>query len=112
MPARSWTGWAPARRCRWRWCPSAGRPPPNGSPGWGPIRCCGATAAGQPFRTDGGNLILDCGFGPIADAPALETALSGVIGVVETGLFVGIAEMALVADDEVVHRLTRDTAAG
>jgi ribose 5-phosphate isomerase A len=68
--------------------------------------------AGQPFRTDGGNLILDCGFGLIADPHALETALSGVIGVVETGLFVGIAEMALVADDEVVHRLTRDTAAG
>ena len=38
-------------------------------------------------------------------------ALSGVIGVVETGLFIGMAEMALVAD-EGVHRLTRDTAAG
>ena len=31
-----------------------------------------AGADGQPFRTDGGNLILDCGFGPIADPAALE----------------------------------------
>jgi ribose 5-phosphate isomerase A len=62
---------------------------------------------GQPFRTDGDNLILDCGFGIIADAAALEQRLSGVVGVVETGLFIGMADMALVADDHDVRRLVR-----
>jgi ribose 5-phosphate isomerase A len=62
---------------------------------------------GQPFVTDGGNFILDCGFAPIADAAALEQSLSGVVGVVETGLFIGMADMALVAGDDGVHRLVR-----
>ena len=61
--------------------------------------------AGQPFRTDGGNLILDCGFGPIDDPAALDRALGQTIGVVETGLFVGMAGMALVADDTGIRRL-------
>jgi ribose 5-phosphate isomerase A len=67
---------------------------------------------GQPFRTDGGNLILDCGFGTIADAAALEQGLSGVVGVVETGLFIGMADMALVADDDDVRRLVRGESHG
>jgi ribose 5-phosphate isomerase A len=67
---------------------------------------------GHPFHTDGGNLILDCGFGPIADPAALEVALSGVVGVVETGLFIGMAEMALVADDDGVRKLVRGAAGG
>ncbi len=61
--------------------------------------------AGQPFRTDGGNLIVDCGFGPIDDPAALDRALGQAIGVVETGLFVGMAALALVADDTGVRRL-------
>jgi ribose 5-phosphate isomerase A len=69
-------------------------------------------ADGQPFRTDGGNLILDCGFGPIADAAALEQRLSGVVGVVETGLFIGMADMALVADDIGVSEVVRGDAGG
>jgi ribose 5-phosphate isomerase A len=64
-------------------------------------------ADGRPFHTDGGNLILDCRFGPIADPAALEHALSGVVGVVETGLFIGMADMALVADDDGVRKLVR-----
>ncbi len=67
---------------------------------------------GQPFRTDGGNLILECGFGPIADPAALEQALSGVVGVVETGLFIGMADMALVADDTGVRKLVRGESGG
>jgi len=63
--------------------------------------------AGQPFHTDGGNLILDCGFGAIADPAALEPALSHVVGVVESGLFIGMADLALVAGDDGVQRLTR-----
>ncbi|MBC7802154.1 MAG: ribose-5-phosphate isomerase RpiA [Gemmatimonadaceae bacterium] len=44
-----------------------------------------------PFRTDGGNLIADCGFGPIADPRALHAAIKSLVGVVETGLFIGMA---------------------
>ena len=62
---------------------------------------------GAPFRTDGGNLILDCHFGAIADPAALERALSGVVGVVETGLFIGMASTALVATPGGVIRLNR-----
>jgi ribose 5-phosphate isomerase A len=60
---------------------------------------------GQPFRTDGGNLILDCGFGPIADPSALDQSIGQTIGVVETGLFIGIARMAVVAEDYGIRRL-------
>ncbi len=62
---------------------------------------------GAPFRTDGGNLILDCSFGAIPDPVGLEAALSGVIGLVETGLFIGMADTALVATSGGVERLQR-----
>lgn len=52
---------------------------------------------GKPFVTDNGNHILDCSFTELDDAEALEDALSLVPGIVETGLFIGIADRALVA---------------
>lgn len=55
---------------------------------------------GQPFTTDSGNLILDCAFGRIEDAEALDAALKMVPGVVENGLFLGIADVAIVAAEE------------
>ncbi len=64
-------------------------------------------AGAEPFRTDGGNLILDCHFGPIADPAALEAELSATVGVVETGLFIGMASTALVAMPDGVRRLDR-----
>jgi ribose 5-phosphate isomerase A len=64
------------------------------------------TDNGAPFRTDGGNLIVDCDFGPIADPAALDLAIGQTIGVVETGLFIGMARLAVVADDAGIHRLT------
>lgn len=63
------------------------------------------TPDGQPFMTDGGNLILDCQFGLIAEPRRLEAALSATIGVVETGLFIGMARLALVASSKGVLRL-------
>jgi ribose 5-phosphate isomerase A len=69
-------------------------------------------ADGQPFRTDGGNVILDCGFGLIADPAGLERRLSEVVGVVETGLFIAMADLALVAADDGVHKLERAPADG
>ncbi len=64
-------------------------------------------ADGQPFRTDGGNLIVDCRFGLVADPAALEQALSSVVGVVETGFFIGMATTALVATSGGIVRLDR-----
>jgi ribose 5-phosphate isomerase A len=61
-------------------------------------------ADGQPYVTDGGNFILDLKFEAIADAAKLNDQIRRVTGVVETGLFVGMAEMALVADEAGVTR--------
>jgi len=54
-------------------------------------------AGGQPFVTDGGNLILDCAFGDIGDPELLDEMLKIIPGVVENGLFLGIADAAIVA---------------
>lgn len=52
---------------------------------------------GQPFVTDGGHLILDASFGRIPDTRALSNALHAVPGVVEHGMFLGMADLAIVA---------------
>jgi ribose 5-phosphate isomerase A len=65
-------------------------------------------ADGKPFETDGGNLILDCAFGQIGDPEALEDALKLVPGVVESGLFLGIADAAVIAGPDGVVVLDRD----
>lgn len=53
-------------------------------------------AGEQPFTTDGGNYIADCAIAEIPDAAALETRLAAVVGVVESGLFVGLASKVIV----------------
>jgi ribose 5-phosphate isomerase A len=45
-----------------------------------------------PVVTDNGNLVIDCEFGAIADPAALGTDLAAIPGVVEHGLFVGVAD--------------------
>ncbi len=50
------------------------------------------------YITDEGNLILDCACGEIADPEALAASIRAMVGVVEHGLFLNMAEMALVAD--------------
>ena len=62
---------------------------------------------GVPYRTDSGNVIYDLKCGPIKDAPRLDLALRGVPGVVETGLFIGRADVVLVAGAGGVERLVR-----
>lgn len=57
------------------------------------------TGADGPFITDGGNWILDAQLGSIADAAALAGALDGIPGVVEHGLFIGLADAAILAAD-------------
>jgi ribose 5-phosphate isomerase A len=46
----------------------------------------------RPFVTDNGNYIIDCQFAPIANPVELEKAIKQVPGVIESGLFVGIAD--------------------
>lgn len=53
---------------------------------------------GRPFITDNGNFIFDCKFNGIADPAALETQLKQRAGVVETGLFIGMAKVVLIAE--------------
>ena len=56
-------------------------------------------AYGNPYVTDEGHHILDCTFGRIEDPPALARKLHEIPGVVEHGLFIGMAELALVGKD-------------
>jgi ribose 5-phosphate isomerase A len=60
---------------------------------------------GSPYLTDNGNQILDCSFGRIADPPALALALSNTPGIVEHGLFIGLARVALVGRGDRVEEL-------
>ena len=75
------------------------------------LEVLGATArlrlspAGEPFITDSGNRIIDCRFAPIADPARLEERIRRVVGVVESGLFIGRADPVFVADAAGVQRL-------
>lgn len=62
---------------------------------------------GTPFQTDSGNLIYDLGVEPLADPQALDRQLHALPGVVETGLFLGRADVVVVAGAAGVRRLTR-----
>lgn len=64
-------------------------------------------AYGNPFVTDEGHHVLDCTFGEIPDPPALADKLRRIPGVVEHGLFIGMAEMALIGKDGQVVQLKR-----
>jgi ribose 5-phosphate isomerase A len=77
------------------------------------LESLGATIAirqddeGRPFVTDSGNMIFDCRFGPIADAPRLAAALGARAGIVEHGLFIGLADDLIVASAQGVQHRTR-----
>jgi ribose 5-phosphate isomerase A len=60
---------------------------------------------GQPVRTDGGNLIYDVACGRIEDPAVLAAILKSVTGVVEHGLFLDIADLALIATPQGVQTL-------
>jgi ribose 5-phosphate isomerase A len=62
---------------------------------------------GAPFRTDQGNLILDCAFGPIAQLQALATQLAARAGIVEHGLFLGITTDLIIAAKDGIRHMTR-----
>ncbi|RYE72051.1 MAG: ribose 5-phosphate isomerase A, partial [Hyphomicrobiales bacterium] len=60
---------------------------------------------GAPFITDSGHLILDASFGRIPDPEALSRALHAIPGVVEHGLFLGLATMAILAGEAGIETL-------
>jgi len=64
---------------------------------------------GTPFRTDQGNLILDCYFGPISDPIQLATRMNERAGIVEHGLFLGLATDVIVAGARGIRHLKRDS---
>jgi ribose 5-phosphate isomerase A len=62
-------------------------------------------ADGKPYLTDENNYILDCRFGQIQDADGLAQRLSDMPGVVEHGLFIGMASVVLIADGNEIIEL-------
>jgi ribose 5-phosphate isomerase A len=62
----------------------------------------------RPFLTDGGHHILDASFGRIDRPEALAEALARIPGVVEHGLFIGLASAAIVAHPNRIEWLPRD----
>ena len=67
-------------------------------------------AGDAPFVTDQGNLILDCAFGTIPEPEVLAFSLKRVPGVVEHGLFLGLADLAIVAGRDGVKAMRRSGA--
>jgi ribose 5-phosphate isomerase A len=64
-------------------------------------------ADGYPYMTDNQNWILDTDFGPIDDPAAIHAAARGIPGVVDTGLFLGMAGVVLVGEPGQVRELVR-----
>ena len=60
---------------------------------------------GQMFVTDGGNFIVDCAFGAIESAADLQARLDATVGVVEHGLFIGLASQVVVGEPSRVRIL-------
>jgi ribose 5-phosphate isomerase A len=63
---------------------------------------------GTPYETDQGNLILDCDFGPILQPAQLAARLNERAGIVEHGLFLGLASEVIVAGTEGIRHLRRE----
>jgi ribose 5-phosphate isomerase A len=66
-------------------------------------------ADGKPYLTDENNYILDCRFGQIPDADGMARQLSDMPGVVEHGLFIGMASVVLVANGSEILELRRQS---
>lgn len=62
---------------------------------------------GAPFITDNRNYILDCDFGPLSDLSGLAQQLESKAGIVEHGLFLGLADEVVVGMPDGIRRLTR-----
>jgi ribose 5-phosphate isomerase A len=65
------------------------------------------TKDGHAFVTDSGHWILDAALGRIADPKSLADRLAGIAGVVEHGLFIGLAQTAVLANADGVRVVGR-----
>lgn len=76
----------------------------------GRLRDLGARTAlrqrpdGSPYLTDGGNKIIDCHFAPDVDPTRIDAALKSVVGVFETGLFIGLCDLLIVGGADGVEQ--------
>ncbi len=77
----------------------------------GDIRLRGKPGDKAPFLSDGGHLILDCRLGRIAEPAALDRRLKSIPGVVETGLFVGLASLVILGGPDGVETMSARAAA-
>ena len=59
-----------------------------------------STKTNRPYVTDNGNYVVDCAFGLILDPAELEEKIKGIFGVVEVGLFVGLADLVLIGQGD------------
>lgn len=66
--------------------------------------------SGDAFITDEGHFIFDCAFGPIEQPKKLAEQIKAIVGVVEHGLFIGLADRLLIAGPTGVRVLEKDTA--
>jgi ribose 5-phosphate isomerase A len=55
---------------------------------------------GQPLSSDNGNILAMCKVGPLSNPSGVNTTLRSIPGIVETGLFVGMADVVLIQDGE------------
>ena len=60
-----------------------------------------------PVITDNGNAVIDASFGPIGNAAELEKKLKMIPGVVETGLFIGLADIVYVGTASAIEKIER-----
>jgi ribose 5-phosphate isomerase A len=85
----------PVEVIKFGWCLPEGR-----------LRALGCTPAlrqagdGHPYESDNGNYILDCRFGPISDPASLDKAIKQIPGVVESGIFAGLADRLIIGSDQ------------
>jgi ribose 5-phosphate isomerase A len=67
---------------------------------------------GSIFQTDNGNYIFDCRFPGIPDPDAIENAILHEAGIVDCGLFLGVADVALIADATGITRIPAQVLSG
>ncbi len=75
--------------------------------GYGDVPVTLRSRDGLTFVSDSGNLIYDCALKAISSAPKLAAALSDVPGVVEHGLFIGVATTLIIAHPRKVEVIER-----
>ena len=63
------------------------------------------TESGNLLKTDQGNLILDCDFGPMHEPSTIAATLASRAGIVEHGLFLGLVDDVIVAEPDGIRHL-------